>query len=325
MNKLKKFSIIFASIIISLYILFFILVYAFGNLNSYIPELQKIVKDSIGLYLDINSAKLAPTPKMEIKLTVDDIIINYPNKDKIASVDKLSIKIPVLPIILGDIKLSEINIDNPKGKFKLSASGDVDLIEYIEPYLEKMQKEKDENTESKGLLKYFRISNKMPDIKIKKYNAEIFDESINQTVLINGEYFDIVKFDLTKGLKVITKGQVKTEKQIFSNYDLNIETFLPKFEENKVQTAQTAFIDPFKNMLKYEFYTDVFTDLKISENITDGVNIKGDLDIKSLNLKSKTTDTKGTYVKLKFDKNTINVDSQLFLTKSQNAKIILPC
>ena len=84
MKKLKKFSIIFASVILFLYILFFILVYAFGNLNSYIPELQKIVKDAVGLDFNVKSAKLTPTPKVEVQLTIDDLNISYPNKKNIA-------------------------------------------------------------------------------------------------------------------------------------------------------------------------------------------------------------------------------------------------
>ena len=225
-----------------------------------------------------------------------------------------------MPIIAGNIKLSEIIIDKPEANFILTKEGDIDLIKYIEPYLSKMQGSEDEN-KKEGLPKYFKISTNMPDIKIADYNINIFDESINQPVLINGQKLDIVKVDISKGLKIITKGKIKTENLTFADYDMSVETFFPKSEETKKETQKTAFIDPFKSMIKYGFYTNIFADLKISESKTDGVNIKGNLDIKELNLKHNITNTKGSHAILTFDKNNIDSDIELFLSSSQKAKI----
>ena len=324
MNKLKKILIIFTSILIILYLLFMILVYAFGNLNSYIPQLQNTVKDMTGLDFKVKSARITPTPKVEVKLAVDNLELTYPNSKKIASIDNATIKVPILPIIFGDIKLSEIKVEKPQANFVLSKNGEIDLIKYLEPYLEKMQTEQnpEEKSNEIGLPKYFRISTKMPDVKITNYNINIFDEGINQEVSLKGDTLDLVKFDLSKGLKLITKGQLSTEKQIFSKYDLSVETFFPKAEEKKEQNSvEMAYIDPFKSMVKYNFYSDISADLKITESKNDGVNIKGIFDLKELNLKSGNTDTKGTYAKLKFNQNKIDVDSNLYLTKNQKAQI----
>ena len=330
MKILKKFLIGVSVLIVLLYALFFVLVYAFGDLNKYKNEIQKVVKETVGLDLNYQSAKLSPTPKVEIKLNINNLTLNYLNSKEIAKIDNLSVKLPVLPIIFGNIKLSEIKIDNPKAEISLNKKGEIDLVTYLEPYLVKMNEnnvEPDEETalEEKtetGLPKYFNISTKMPDLKIKKYNISVFDEEINNTVSINGDKLDIVKFDLSKGLKVITNGKISIPSQTFANYDVSIETFLPEMgQENKTQQPQTQFIDPFKSMIKYGFYTDIFADLKISENKTDGINITGNLDIKELNLKSNTTDTKGTYAKLKFDKNTVKTGAMLYLSKSQKADI----
>ena len=108
MNKLKKFLIATVSFVVVLYCLFFVLVYAFGDLNKYVPQLQQIVKDSVGLDINVKSAKVVPTAKVELNLIIDDLTLKYPNKKDIASIDDFSLKVPVLPIIAGDIKLSEI-------------------------------------------------------------------------------------------------------------------------------------------------------------------------------------------------------------------------
>ena len=324
MNKLKKLLIVFVIIIGALYGLFFAGVYIFSDLTKYMPQLQKTVKDMVGLDISVKSAKLTPTPKVEIKADIQDFQLKYPDSKKIASIEKLSIKVPILPIILGDIKLSEIKIEAPEAKFSINKKGEIDLVNYLTPYLEKMNNpEQTENeAQQSGLPKYFKISTNMPDIKIAKYNVALFDETINDTVFLKGENLNITKFDLSKGLKVSTKGQIGTSSQKFVKYDLSVDTFLPKMEESQQkQQVETAFIDPFKSMIKYKFFTDIFADLKITESKTDGVNIKGNLDLKELNLKSNLTNTKGTYAKLKFDKNIIDAQSELYLTSSQKAKL----
>ena len=321
MKIFKKLLIIFTSVILIVYGIFFIVVYSFGNLNSYKNNFQKIVKETSGLDIDFNSAKLTPTIKVEIKLDINNLTLKYPDDKKFVSVDKIGVKIPVLPIILGDIKLSEIKIIKPEADFSLTKSGDIDLLKYLEPYLEKTQNSEQENVQY-SLPKYFKISTNMPDVKISNYTVGIFDENINQNVLIKGDNLNIVKFDLAKGIKILTKGQLKTENQTFADYDFAIETFFPKSIKTEKQNSQTTFVDPFKSMIKYGFYTNILADLKISESKTDGVNIKGNLDLKELNLKHNITNTKGTYVKMKFDKNTVSSDAELFLSSSQKAKII---
>ena len=319
MKILKKLSIFAISTLLILYALFFILVYAFGNLNSYKSDLQKIVKETSGLDIDFSTAKLIPTAKVEIKADINNLNLKYPDNRKIASVGNISVKVPILPIILGNIKLSEIKISEPEANFALSKTGDIDLLKYLEPYMEKLQNS--ENNNQNGLPKYFKISTNMPDIKIANYNVNVFDEEVAQNILIKGETLNITKFDLSKGLKVATKGNIKTEKQTFADYDLTIETFIPKEVQEQSQNVQTTFIDPFKSMIKYDFYTNIFADLKINENKTDGINIKGKLDIKELNLKHNITNTKGTYAKLNFDKNIIDADAELFLSSTQKAKL----
>lgn len=325
MNKLKKFFIILASVLLTLYLLFLILISVFGNLNGYIPQIQKTVKDMVGLDLNVKSAKISPTVLMEVKLNVDGVRLSYPDKNNILKLDNVVVKVPVLPIILGNIKLSEIKIVSPEIDFKLGKNGEIDVVNYLEPYLEKMQNpdNSDKEIQNNGLPKYFRISTKMPDTKISNYNINIFDETINKTVSINGENIDLVKFDIAKGLKVITKGEIKTENQKFAKYDIAVETFLPKIATTTTTPPKTqmVFIDPFQSMIKYGFFTDIFADLKITESKEDVVNIQGNLDVKELNLKTNKTDTKGTYAKLKFDKNNIGVDASLYLTKNQKAQV----
>ena len=87
MKKLKKILIVLLIILASLYALFFIGVSAFGNLNKYLPQIQSLTKDMLGLDIDVKTANLTPTPKVEIKLTVEDFILKYPDSKKIVSVD----------------------------------------------------------------------------------------------------------------------------------------------------------------------------------------------------------------------------------------------
>ena len=156
MNKIKKFLIVFLSLFIIAYGLFFVLVYAFGNLNSYKETIQKTINETIGLKIDYSSAKLTPTPKVEIKLDIDNLNLSYPDSKKIASVDKFSLKVPILPIIAGNIKLSEIKIDKPAANFILTKEGDIDLIKYIEPYLSKgsLKKMKTKKRVYRNILKF---------------------------------------------------------------------------------------------------------------------------------------------------------------------------
>ena len=82
MNKLKKFLIFVVIFVIAIYGLFFAGVYAFSDLTKYMPELKKIVKETVGLDIDVKTAKLTPTPKVEIKLDIQDFQLKYPASKK---------------------------------------------------------------------------------------------------------------------------------------------------------------------------------------------------------------------------------------------------
>lgn len=313
MKNFKKLIIIFSIIIVSLYSLFFIGVYAFSDLNKYIPQIQTLVKDSLGLNVEILSAKIKPTFKAEIELKINDLKLKYPSSEEMFSLETFSVKVPILHLIIGNIKLSEIKIDKPKANIR---------PDYFTEYFEKEgKKQTSQETEFK-MPKFIRFSTKMPDIKISQYYITIFDKTINDNIYINGEKLNLAKFDISKGVNFSTKGSIGTTKQKFVNYDITLDTFLPKFEqtEKKEETTKT-FINPIKSMIDYKFYTDIFADLKITENKTDGINIKGVFDVNNLDLKYNSTNTKGTYAKFKFNKNDIEAISKLYITPEQKADI----
>ena len=95
LQKYKKILVVLVSIIAVFYALF-LFVLPLVNLNFLKKDIQKIVKDSVKLNLDIENIKIVTTPNLKAGVRIDGIELAYLNGKNILQLDKAETKIALL-------------------------------------------------------------------------------------------------------------------------------------------------------------------------------------------------------------------------------------
>lgn len=318
MKILKYISIAILSILIMLYLAFLLIVPNIINLNNYKNDIQKIAFDTAKLKIDFSNLSYKTTPNLGIKVLINDLSVKYENDKQLFSLKNADTTIPLLPFIFKTLKINSVNVYNPNINFEIDKNGHYDIEKYIAETFAN-QTNTEENTEEMPI----KISPVMPNINIYDYAIIVKDNELNQTSSIKGEYLKIKDFNLEKGLKFATVGALSTNQKEYITYNINLATFIPKFEaqENKeTQEAPQSLINPFKNIVKHNFTANIFTDLKITEN-DDKININGELNVDKISFKSQGVILPESYIKLNFKNDKIDINSNLFTAKNEKTDI----
>lgn len=152
------------------------------------------------LELKIESAKFVGLSSVQFK----NISLVPRGKDSLAKIDKFRVGVKLFPILFGDIKLSEINLD--KGKINLIKKDSVSNFDFL------FRKKKTENPDEKSELNLGKFANslinqmlyKIPDdMDIRDFRISFQDDSnsvdlytssatidggdVNSTIMVNGK------------------------------------------------------------------------------------------------------------------------------------------
>ncbi len=209
-----------------LFILFFVLLYAayyWGvpavvDIGHRVPEIQRIVKKELGTQIELKnpSLKMGLTPS--IWLNASDFKIVDKNSTPL-SVSNSKLKIRLLPLLFGKIQLAYFSCD----KINLDLKIDKNFRFYIGNHL---------------IIKSANSKFSIEDSKmnIESYKINLKDEIQNKDVLINGDYFDLEKYNSKKYIKFSTNSKLKI-KNHYSIINADVDFRLPfkkGFDTNEV-------------------------------------------------------------------------------------------
>lgn len=316
--KIIGFSII--SIIAVIYISFLFILPNALNLNNFKPELTKIINETTGLDFEINNLKLKTSWNLHINVVFDNVSIKYPNKKELLAAQKGEAGIKLLPLAILKVELAPVKFENPKLNIAIEKDGRYDIEKYLNNLLTKIssEQEKNETTEAQNLP--IKISNKMPDIVLTNYEIRLKDEAKNDTLKINGNEFKISEFVLGNKIKVTTEGNLTVNDKKHCTYKAQIASFLPQTTETQT-TAEPIVIpeikfNPIPVIKKYNFGANLDTDLKITQKDKE-IFLKGYLNATELNYKLQGQNIDKSFLKLAFNDNKININSNLYVDKNE--------
>ncbi len=325
MKALKIFGISLVSILAVIYFAFLFILPNALDLNNYKSDINKIVKEISDLDLSIGNIKLKTTWNLQTKLALNDVSIKYLNKKELMSVKSGEAGIKLLPLLGLKIELSPIKINEPTINITIEKDGRYDVEKFANNLLKKLQQPTSQQTQQTQSLP-IKISNNMPDVLLTNYAINLVDEKTKDIMKISGSEFKISEFKLGDKIKVSTNGNLSINGKSHVLYNAKIDSFMPTLVQTTTQANPEPIsipqidFNPIKVVKNYNLGANFNTDLKITQK-DKNIYLKGYLNATDLNYKLQGKNLDKSFLKLLFEGEKINIDSNLYV--NENEKFIL--
>ena len=320
MKTLKILGIAILSILVVIYFAFLFILPNVINLNNYKSDINKLVKDMANLDLTVGNIKLKTTWNLQANIVLDNVSVKYLNKKEMFSAKTGEAGIKLLPLCILNVELAPIKIAEPKINLAIEKDGRYDIEKFANNLLTKLQVAQTEQTQTTKPLP-IKISNNMPDILLTNYAISLTDEKTKDIMKIGGEEFKISDFKLGDKIIVSTNGDltINGKKQVI--YNAKIDSFLPNLVQNESSSNEAISIpqidfNPIKIVKNYDLGANFDTNLKITQK-DKNIYLKGFLNATELNYKLQGKKLDKSFMKLLFEGEKINIDSNLYVNENE--------
>lgn len=333
---MKKFGIIFGSVVGVLYILFLALPLILSPiLNSFSPQIADMVKESTGFNAKFEKLGVVTTPKLTAGIKAGSVQLSLPTGEIFFKADKFSTKLSILPLLIGRIELDDISLADMNANLKVRQDGHFLLEEYIP-----QPDPDDPKANNPEPLPFgFKLSNRLPNMHLKNYDITFVDMPTSKKYTFSGKDIDITDFVLDKRVKIAAKGNitldgdeqfvydVKVLNHLMPQISLNDMVFNPEpQQEQTIQESaaqQTAFVNVveiFKSLHKTGLTANLNANIKTSGSFEIPI-IEGICDVEKLSVLVDGQKLPEGYVKVKAHRHNINVDGNLYSSQKDNTTL----
>ncbi|MBS5802839.1 MAG: hypothetical protein KIC80_07495 [Brachyspira sp.] len=282
LKNLKKPVIITGYAILALYILFLVIPFAVSPfVNSYSHYLSKVIEDACGFKIKFENVKLVTTPKLTAGVKAAHISVITPDNDELLTTDNAQVKISLIPLLIKKLEIDFAGADDISAEFKLKKNGSF----LLEEYFNKNTPEDNAALQSpaSALPMGFKLSNHLPDIKIRHYKIAFVDLNDKKQYSVEGEKLTVSDFVLNKKIKLNAQGKItlagaeqfnyniKVFNRIMPELDLNELVFAEQNNgnRNKKQENPINILEVFKSINKNQLSANLKTDIKTSGTINN--------------------------------------------------------
>ncbi|MBQ7450388.1 AsmA family protein [bacterium] len=324
---LKFFGFTILAITIILYLCFLFVLPNAIDLNQYKGLLKQIVREQADLDLDFGEVKITTTPLLSAGIKTTDITLKYEDGEEILTADSLKARISLPSLILYTIKVSCLEIENPKINLSINDGKNLKIIEHFDKIIDKNSKNigQEKNPDVKPAFDASKIRIKVPNAKLRNYNVTAVDTKNEHNLILKGDELNLGYFN-GKTAKVKTTAEILSDDNTNIIAKLNIDTFLPPpnkldEEDDKVQRAELPYANIVEIYRTYDLKTFIDSKLKIRKN-NNQYKITGHLNIDDLTLKLANYTLPKSYAHLKFMGQKVYSDSYISIENSQNIKLL---
>ena len=310
----KKLLIFLGGSILGLYVLFLLSPLVLNPiLNSYVPAINEEIKKASGLESNTDNIKCITTPKLTAGVKIDKFEIK-----NLMSAENFQVKMSLLSLLARRIEVDVISLENLDVRLEVNKDGSFAGIEIPET-------ETAAECEPMVLPFGLKLSNRLPDMRIDKYNIEFKDVPTGQKYVINGEKTAVTDFVLDKNVKVLAKGcmiladreqftyNVKINNKIMPNLSLHDLVFNPEVNEEQKKEAEPVqfnIIDVFKGLYDYKITANADVDLTLIKDHSTGC-------IKVDNI--SIIDLPPSDISLKLKNKKIDINSNIYTAKEEKS------
>ena len=288
---LKKMCAGFGIFVVILYILFLVVPFCLTGLaNTYSEQISKFINDVSGLKVEFKDIRFISTPKLTVGLKFGQLKVAMTEDEPLLSAENAQAKVSLFPFIIKKVEIDMLGADNLNVILKIKQNGKFLLEEYFVP-----EEAQEKVAESVNLPFGFRLSNRLPDIKINNYDIALIETGNNNSYHIKGDKLFIKDFVLNKNIKLQTNGSfvllnneqfkydIKLSNKIMPDLELHDIIFAPKTEAAAVQTQPINILDIFKSIHKNGITANLVADVKTSGKL-DNVDLLGKASISDISI-----------------------------------------
>lgn len=334
---MKKFLVIsgysFAAVLICLYLAFLLILPNAVNLNTYKPEVQKLVKDNTDLTLNFDKAQLVTTPFLEAGIKVKNLSIKLPDESELFSANAVKGKV-FLPALLfrsvrvtcADINSPKVNLDIVNGeKYKVAGVYE-DLINRKRQQRRLNPPQNFDNATNNLPFDMSSIKIFVPALVLNNYEAVINDTSVSHKLTLKGEKLKLGYYN-GKIAKLKSNAQILSDDETKITANLDINTYIPNFEiqkqeENDEEVFALPFGNPVSAYRNYNLKSNISSKLKIRQSKNNGkIWMKGFLNIDDTTVKLSNLQLPESYFKMNAKGYMYDFDTNFFVTNEENIKL----
>jgi len=319
-NFLKILGYGLLTIFVSFYLVFLFVLPNKIDLNTFSPEINKIVKETTNFDISLKDIKLYTTPALNVGVKLTDFEINYANGDKFLNLPYGEVKLSTLNLLLLTVKAPKIVIDSPSIYLDVVDGKKINLLTAIEDILNKnivvgeVKKE-----EAKPFFNPAWIKIKLSNVDINNYAVILTDTSNQNKLVLKGD--NLSAFYNGKKIKLKTDAKLYNNeaKNIVANVDF--DSFIPKAQPVDVEDDPAEIIDfPYFNPVQlyrtFDVKTNVNAKLKVREK-SDKIWLKGFVNIDDLTANLSNYILPKSRFNLVFDGFKVKMDSNFAFVENQ--------
>ena len=328
---LKIISFIVLGVLAAVYAGFLFVLPNVVDLNKYLPEIQKLVKEQAKVDLNIENVKIITTPLLGAGIKTGKIEVKLPDGSLLLSADGLKTRVSIPSIFVLTAKVSCLEIDNPLINLEIAEDNvDYKVVKLVEDILNE-QKEKALGIEKPDTKEGFKfdpnwIRIKVPNVKINNYKVLVTDTKTKHYLDLHGE-------ELRLGYFNGKTAKIKTYAELFSNDNRNltakidVNTFLPKpqpgldAEDDPAERIDIPFVNPVELYRNYNLKADFDTKLFV-RNHKNGITAYGHTNIDNLTLKVSYLQLPSSYIHAKTFGSNLDLDTNIYPIENQNIQLL---
>ena len=295
------------------------------NLESFKPEIQKLVKESAKLNLDYSSLKLYTTPMLSAGVKVEDVKITLDDGSLVFSTDKIKGGVVLPSLLTLTVKTSKTEVLNPFINLEIINDEQYKIVRVIENIInENNAKPKPQITPEQEkinkLVSLIRI--KVPAIKIVNYKVLINDLKTNNNLTLFGDKLYVGYISKTNSIKAQTNAILKSNDKENIKANVDIIASLPMAQQQTVEVDPDEKMQiPFVNIVKiyqtYDLNADINSKIRIKNNLGFGY-----FNINNLNLKLSEIRLPNSFFHAKLKGKKVDFDTNLYATNDEKIAIL---
>ena len=326
---MKKFLLHFwavlATIFVLIYLIFlFVLPYVI-NLNNYLPDIQKVVKEQANIDLQIEKPMISTNPFLQAGIKTGKIIAKLPDGSTILETNGIKVRVSVPNLIFFNVKVSCLDINNLKINLDIENNEQFKVVRLVEDILNS-NKNKPAVDSKPSPIDVSKIKYIVPNGKIKNYDIIVNDLKSGHNLELRGDKLT-VGYNHLKTAKIKTKAHILTDNQenIVANIDFN--TFIPEAkpkdkDDDPAEKIEALFINPVTEYRNYNLKSNVDAKLKVRQNKENKYIIKGHLNIDDITLNLAGYQLPYSHIRARFAGDTAFVDTNVTIAKEQSISFL---
>lgn len=335
MKKFFKITGIFIlSVLFVLYLAFLFVLPNQIDLNKYKPDLQKLVKENTDLTVDFDNVKVITSPLLEAGVKVKNIKVKLPDESVLFSADSFKGKVFLPELLWLTVRVSCAEVEKPNMNVEIINSNKYKVAKVYEDLVNKKREQRRLNppealSEQENQIPFDISSIKLiiPALTLNNYNVTIDDVNASHKLTLKGDDIKLGYFNGEKA-SLKTNSKLLSDDQTNITADLDIKTFLPKFnpqpqDDDDDTVFELPFVNPVSEFRNYDLKSKISSKIKIKKNKKTGrIWAKGFVNIDDTNVKLSGLQLPDSYFRLNANGHVASVDTNLYVTDSENIQFL---